>query len=436
MKKSKLSFIALSFATLMSVVACGGGRTVGTVEMVELSETDIGTVKVLNATAKARYSEANPLKIALVTDSGTLNDHSFNESAWNGVNAFAVANGGGTVSSANVVSTGSVQTQYYQPTGNFTTSTRLNAMLDAASWGADVIVLPGYLFQSTIARFQERYANNRDEMPALLALDCVAEDSDNNYAAFTFDDKVTSVIYREEQAGYLAGYAAVKEGYRNLGFVGGMAVPAVIRYGYGYVQGADAAAQDLELADDSIQMQYYYAGEFAATEAATNYATSWYNNGTEVIFACGGAVYNSVTTASQRAGNKPWIGVDVNQHADSEISPDGMENYCITSAMKNLADATQVLLATYGNNNEAWTEDLAGEVVTVGAQSLNVCLPTPESSGDAGCWRFKNFTVAEYEDLMEGLQSGEVKVNGNSDNAAIVAAAFGTHKVVVNYIEQ
>ncbi|MFA6620251.1 MAG: BMP family ABC transporter substrate-binding protein, partial [Bacilli bacterium] len=251
----------------------------------------------------------------MVTDSGTLNDHSFNESAWNGINAFAAKNGGVLNSTTNVCDTGIVQTKYYQPAEDaYTTPGRVAAIRSAVTWGAKVVILPGYLFQSAIKTclddvfYKDTY---------FLALDCTKSDSDNNYAPYDYTAKVTSVIYREEQAGFEAGYAAVKEGYRKLGFCGGMAVPAVVRYGSGYCQGADIAAQELKLADNSIGIQYYYAGQFKATDTATSYCTSWYQAGTEVIFGCGGAVYNSVIAGSQASNNKPWIGVDVNQHADS-----------------------------------------------------------------------------------------------------------------------
>ena len=340
MKKKSINFLTLALSVL-TLASCGG-TGVGELEFFENEEIDIGTVRTVEDGKLSSYSESSPLKIALVTDSGTLNDHSFNQSAWEGVNAFATTNGGGTVNSeTSMVETGKIQTHYYQPANdNYDTQGRLSAMRTAVQWGAKIIALPGYLFQPAIKLAIEDKAF--DDV-ALLALDCVAEDSDNGNAAFEFSDKVTSVIYREEQSGFLAGYAAVKEGYRKLGFCGGMAVPAVVRYGSGYVQGADYAAKELGLDDNSIDMQYFYAGQFAATPRATELCTTWYNSGTEVIFGCGGAVYQSVVAGSVAAGGKPWIGVDVNQHADTTIG--GAQEDCITSALKNLKETTEVLLA-------------------------------------------------------------------------------------------
>ena len=431
MKKKTLSLLALAMS-VMTIASCAGDD-VGELQFFENQEIDIGEVSTVESGKLASYSEQNPLRIALVTDSGTLNDHSFNESAWKGVNEFATKNGGGEINKdTNNVESGTIQTHYYQPAeNNYDTQGRLAAMRTAVSWGAQIIALPGYLFQPAIKLAIEDSAFDN---VALLALDCVKEDSDNQNAPFEFSDKVTSVIYREEQSGFLAGYAAVKEGFTKLGFCGGMAVPAVVRYGSGYVQGADYAAKEMGLEDNSIQMQYFYAGEFAATERATELCTTWYNAGTEVIFGCGGAVYQSVVQGSNAAGGKPWIGVDVNQHADTSLG--AAQDTCITSAMKNLQETTEVLLASYINNDMEWPETLAGNVVTVGAQSNNCVLPTPESTGDDGCWGFENFTIAEYESLLSKIKAGDIKINSNSDNENLVGNNFGATKVVVNYIAE
>ncbi len=444
MKKLNLMKLSLVALSTLAVVACGNKTSdsgddgaineSSGAQFTELTETDIGENTKVDAD-KLTATEENPLKIAMVTDSGTLNDHSFNESAWKGVNEFAVENGGGTIdASANCVITGKIQTKYYQPAeNNYDTQGRLAAMKSAAQWGAKVIVLPGYLFQPSIKLALIDDAETFKNVN-FLALDCVNQDSDNNYAEFDFTNQITSVIYREEQAGFLAGYAAVKEGYRKLGFCGGMAVPAVVRYGSGYCQGADAAAKELGLGNRSVEVQYYYAGKFGPTDNATSYCSSWYQRGTEVIFGCGGSVYQSVIAGSQANNNKPWIGVDVNQHADTSLGDS--QNSCITSAMKNLANSTKVLLAGWVNNGNAWNDTLASKVVTVGAQSDNCVLPTPETTGDNGCWGFKNFTVDEYKTVLGNLKDGTTHVNSSSDNDDLVAHNFScSSRVKVNYIK-
>ena len=442
MRKNKLGLLSLSlFAVSALLTSCGPNTHVSDwtkVEFTELPETVIGTNLEITAGKLDQYAEDNPLRIALVTDSGTLNDHSFNEASWKGVNEFAEKNGGGTIGSDNMVSTGKIQTHYYQPAENaYDTNGRLAAMRTAVTeFGADVIVLPGYLFQGAIKMAIENTNTFGDVH--LLALDCVQED--DRYQPYEYTDNVTSVIYREEQAGWLAGYAAVQDGYRNLGFVGGMPVPAVIRYGSGYVQGAAYAAQELGL-ETPVNVQYYYSGEFAATTEATQFATSWYQNKTaEIIFACGGAVYQSVVQASIANNNAPWIGVDVNQHADTSLGAETL-GALKTSAMKNLQQSVEVLLTSWVNNDGAWEENLAAKVNTVGVQSGMCKLPTPKEDGDPDCWGFENFTIEEYNAIYAKLKSGEIKVNSNSINdndegTGLAQNNFGVNPeyAVVNYI--
>ena len=409
MKKSALFVLGASILTLAS---CG---------------------EKTNSTESNGGETTKTVKVALVTDSGTLNDHNFNQTSWEAVNAWAVENGGGTIKDQ-IVSNGSILTKYYQPTavgGDFTTTERVAAIKAAADWGANFIVLPGYLFQPVVKQVQD---NAKYKDIHFLALDCVNQDSDNEYAEYTLKKNVSMTQYHEEQAGFMAGYGAVKEGLRNLGFIGGMAVPAVVRYGAGYVQGAAKAAEELKVTSP-VEINYYYAGKFEATPEATTNAKTWYNNGTEVIFACGGAVFNSVTEAAAGKADKKWIGVDVNQHADTSLGEAGTQ--LLTSAMKNLQFSVEVMLTSYVDNNKTWISDYASKVVTVGAASEMCKLPTPEADDDADCWGFKNWTVKEYNTLYASLKDGSVKVNSNSDNTALKDANFGVNPAYckVNYIE-
>lgn len=367
------------------------------------------------------------LKIALVTDSGTLNDHNFNQTSWEAVNDWAVANGGGTVKN-NIVSNGSIHTMYYQPTSSsaeFTTAERVAAVEAAVEWGAKFVVLPGYLFQPVVKQVQERYKD-----VCFLALDCVNQDSDNRYAEYKLEANVSMTQYQEEQAGFLAGYGAVKDGLTKLGFIGGMAVPAVQRYGYGYVQGAEKAATELGLADGSVKMDYYYAGAFASTTEATEFATSWYNNGTETIFACGGAVYNSVTTGLSQATNKDgksWIGVDTNQHADTSIQPAGTREKLLTSAMKGLGTSIKEALTSWKDNENKFDAKHSAKIQTLGINQDAVALPTEATTGDKGCWGFKKWTEADYAKLVADMKAGTVTVSNDTSKAPTTVKVSATY---------
>ncbi|MDY3904794.1 MAG: BMP family ABC transporter substrate-binding protein [Candidatus Enteromonas sp.] len=367
------------------------------------------------------------LKIALVTDSGTLNDHNFNQTSWEAVNDWAVANGGGTVKN-NIVSNGSIHTMYYQPTSSsaeFTTAERVAAVEAAVEWGAKFVVLPGYLFQPVVKQVQERYKD-----VCFLALDCVNQDSDNDYTEYKLEANVSMTQYQEEQAGFLAGYGAVKDGLTKLGFIGGMAVPAVQRYGYGYVQGAEKAATELGLADGSVKMDYYYAGAFASTTEATEFATSWYNNGTETIFACGGAVYNSVTTGLSQATNKDgksWIGVDTNQHADTSIQPAGTREKLLTSAMKGLGTSIKEALTSWKDNENKFDAKHSAKIQTLGINQDAVALPTEATTGDKGCWGFKKWTEADYAKLVADMKAGTVTVSNDTSKAPTTVKVSATY---------
>lgn len=428
-----------SLVALLALTGCNPSNSSSAVDWqsvadVQTEETNIGSNTTPSDFAKTGYTEANPLKMALVTDSGTLNDHSFNESSYKGLNEFAARVGGGTLNaSTNTVDTGAIVTKYYQPANDhFDTTGRLAAMKEAVKWGAKVLVLPGYLFQSAIKRaiddeaFKDVY---------LLALDCQKSDDDNGYAAYEYTNKVTSITYREEQAGFLAGYAAASDGYSTFGFIGGMAVPAVIRYGSGYVQGIAAAFKDLGKTE-AAKVNYYYAGAFAATAEATANAKTWYSTGTsDIIFACGGAVYQSVVEASIANNNAPWIGVDVNQHADTSLGTATL-SALKTSAMKNLKLSVEVALADFIDNNCAWGSKFASNVVNVGIQSDMCKLPTPSEDDDDGCWGFTNFQLSSYASVYTKVKDGTYKINGNSDNDELSAKNFGVDPsyCVVNYI--
>ena len=259
----------------LSLAACGG------------SSASTATSTTTEATSEAAASTSgSKTDVAFVTDVGNIDDQSFNQYTWQGVQDFCSAN--------------SLNANYYRPTED-SDAARLEQMDNAVNDGAKSIVVAGYLFGNAIAEAQEKYPDVQ-----FLALDVSASDlGDKAPTANT-----ALITYKEEQAGYLAGYAAVYDGYKELGFLGGMAVPAVIRYGYGFVQGADAAAKEIGATD--VNIKYWYSGGFAATDEVKNKMDGWYSEGTEVVFACGGPVCTSCDAAAKANGGK-MIGVDVDQ---------------------------------------------------------------------------------------------------------------------------
>jgi basic membrane protein A len=342
-------------------------------------------------------------EIALITDVGDIDDKSFNQGAWEGVVEFAEEN--------------NKTFEYYRPTA-IGTDPYLAAIELAVENGAKVIVTPGFLFETPIFLAQDEFPDTN-----FILLDGVP--NDGNFATgptFRTEDNVMSILYAEEQAGFLAGYAAVREGYRSLGFMGGMAVPAVIRFGIGFAQGANVAATELDLAANAVSLRYHYTGDFAATPKNRTTADTMFQQGVEVIFAAGGAVGQSVM-ASAQAANKKVIGVDINQAGDSPT--------VITSALKGLGASVQQALAEFFAD-----EFRGGETVIFNAANNGVGLPT-----DSASFRFTTFTIAQYNAIFAKLVNGTIIVNsslalGNPVSNGVALASFGNTlaKVSITFV--
>ncbi len=325
-----------------------------------------------------KNTQEETYEIALITDVGNIDDKSFNEGAWNGVKQYAE---------------GANKTYaYYRPSED-TTEARVETIGNAIRNGAKVIVCPGYLFEEAVYAVQTQYPN-----VMFLLLD--GEPHNADYSDKKTESNVNCILYKEEQSGYLAGYAAVMDGYRNLGFLGGMDVPAVVRFGHGYVQGAEAAAAELDLNPGDVTMKYWYSGVFWPTDDVASKMSSWYTTGTDVVFACGGGVYLSAIDAAKTA-NKKMIGVDVDQYAST-----GNDPVFISSAMKGLtASVVQALTSLYANGG-TWNTERAGKTLHLGAAEGGVGLPTEGAS-----WGFTTFTIAQYNALFAKLVDGTIVVN-------------------------
>ena len=360
MKKFLAFVMAASMA--LSLAACGG------------SSASTATSTTTEATSEAAASTSgSKTDVAFVTDVGNIDDQSFNQYTWQGVQDFCSAN--------------SLNANYYRPTED-SDAARLEQMDNAVNDGAKAIVVAGYLFGSSIAEAQTKYPDVQ-----FLALDVSAFDLGDSTAAAN----TALITYREEQAGYLAGYAAVYDVYKKLGFLGGMAVPAVIRYGYGFVQGAEAAAKETGATDVSIN--YWYSGDFKATDEVKTKMDSWYSAGTEVVFACGGPVCQSCDAAAQANGGK-MIGVDVDQS--------GQFDTVVTSAMKALANSVNLALTDSMNNGWKFTEAYAGKETVLGAAEDCVGLPMETS-------KFTKFTQEQYDTLYKGIVDGSLVIDASFD---------------------
>lgn len=343
----KLLALLLVLAMVFSFAACGGGEE-----------------------PEGEGETADTYEIAMITDIGSIDDKSFNQGTWEGVVAYAEENG--------------ITHKYYKPTEQSTDAYLASIQL-AVEGGAKVVVTPGYLFEEPIFIAQDMYPE-----VTFILIDGNPHNAD--YSEFRTNENAVGIVYSEEQSGYLAGYAAVKDGYTKLGFMGGMAVPAVVRFGYGFAQGAEAAAAEMGIGD--IELKYHYTGNFDATPETQTLATSWYADGIEVIFGCGGLVGNSVMSAAEAAG-AAVIGVDVDQSGESDT--------VITSAMKGLAASVQSALDAYYNG-----EFPGGEALVYGADKDGVQLPMETS-------KFNTFSQADYDEVFGKLAAGEIELQKDAD---------------------
>ena len=396
MKKTLALLLVLALS--LTLVACGSGNTTET----KAPEMKPAETKADAAPATEAQAAAPEYKVAMVTDYGDITDQSFNQTTWEAVVAFGKDN--------------NVETKYYKPTSNDTAG-RVASVELAIAEGYNVIVMPGYAFGGTIVDVAPNYPDVKfvalDVAKGDLLETAVAnkgESYDYNPDNWKLEDyvdlsNVYCAIYQEELSGYMAGYAAVKLGYTKLGFLGGMAVPAVIRFGYGYVQGVDAAAKELGI---TVDMKYAYGNQFYGDADITAVMDTWYADGTQIVFACGGGIYTSAAEAAKKAGGKV-IGVDVDQKAI--IDGDYGEGMTVTSATKGLRPTTINALTDIIVGGK-WS-DYAGKIVTLGLVSGDdpsanyVQLAETTQFGDG-------FTKDDYAALVKGMFDGTITVSNDT----------------------
>ena len=402
MKKFLAMILALVMA--LSLVACGDKKD------------DTKTDDNQGDTNETTY------KVAMITDYGDITDPSFNQTTYEACKAFAEDN--------------SIEFSYFKPAGD-NTADRVAMIEKAVDEGFNVIVMPGYAFGGAIVEAAPEFPDVK-----FIALDVAAGDlletavakagETYDYTPENWDlnkyvdmSNVYCAVYQEELCGYMAGYAAVKLGYKNLGFLGGMAVPAVQRYGYGFVQGVDAAAAELKLTD--VKVNYAYGNQFFGDADITAAMDTWYAGGTEIVFACGGGIYTSAVDAAKKVEGAKVIGVDVDQAAvianyaagegADAATVEGYKALTVTSAMKGLYPATfDTLTDVIVNGN--W-EKYSGKIDTLGLVSADdpaanyVQIPMESTQ-----WADGKFTQDDYKTLVKAMFDGTLTVSNDITKAA------------------
>lgn len=384
-------FLALMLALLMalSLVACGE-EPAAPVEDTQGGETVTEPVAVNSAddVADEMTSEDGTYEVAFVTDVGQLKDKSFNQGTFDGVKLYAAKN--------------NLTYKYYQPANGSaaTDDDRIDAMKAAVDNGAKVVVCAGFMQEGALTAV----ATEHPEV-SFIFIDGYPIGLDN----------VAGISFQEEQAGYLAGYAVVKEGYEALGFSGGGGGtnPACDRYGYGFVQGANAAAAEMGK-DVTVNYTWQYGASFSASPELQAMMSGWYENGTEIVFACGGSIFQSIVAAAAE-NDGAVVGVDVDQSFESDT--------VVTSAMKGLSSSVEWALAKFYAGEFA---DIGGKGTSLGAKDNAVGLPTET-------WSMTGFSVADYEALFAAIVSGEVAID-NTDMTEGSIADVDFSNVTVTYL--
>ena len=402
----KILAVLLVLAMTLALAACGGSSAPAATEAPAApaateapaaapAETEAAATEAPAAAASAddvpdeMTSADGKYQIAFVTDVGQLKDKSFNQGTFDGVKLYAASAG--------------KSYKYYQPAGGdqATDDDRYDAMKLAADNGAEVIVCAGFMQGNALAKAAAEFTDVK-----FVFIDGWAMGMNN----------VAGICFREEQCGYLAGYAAVMDGYTKLGFCGGGGGTnaACDRYGYGFVQGADAAAAELGVKVD-MNYSWLYGSSFQASNELQTMAAGWYTNGTEVIFACGGSMFQSIAAAAS-AEDCAVIGVDVDQSFESPT--------VITSAMKGIGEAAQQALKA-AESEDSWNAFIGdgNTSITLGAAEGAVGLPT-------ATWSLEGWTVADYEAKLADIVSGKVVV----DNADVPEPA-STANVTMNIVK-
>ena len=407
----KILALILALVMVFALVACG---TTAAPAPTEEPKTEEPTATEAPAAEETQApAEETETKVAMITDYGDITDQSFNQTTYEACKAFAEING--------------VEFQYFKPAGD-STADRVAMVEKAVDEGYNVLVMPGYAFCGTIVEAAPEYPDVKFiaidvSKGDLLEAGVAAAGETYDYNADNWDleqyvdmSNVYCAVYQEELCGYMAGYAAVKLGYTKLGFLGGMAVPAVVRYGYGFVQGVDAAAAELGLTD--VELNYVYGGQFSGDADITAVMDTWYNGGTEIVFACGGSIYSSAGEAAAKVNGKV-IGVDTDQ--SGIIDGKYGEGMTVTSAMKGLYPATYDTLTDVVVNGN-W-DKYVGQIATLGlisgtdpeANYVQIPMTTQFEDG--------KFTADDYKALVAAMFDGSLTV---SNDISKIASDFAT----------
>ena len=330
--------------------------------------------------------DVDEYELAYITDGGSIDDHGVNQAVWQGLERYATDN--------------QLTYTFYQPK-NAEHDTFVDTIDKAIVQGAKVIVCLGPALDSAVYQAQSIY-------PSIQFILFDGEPHSADYQTYSIEDNVYAAYFAEEELAFLAGYSVVKDGYTQLGYIGGLAIEANIDSGYGFIAGAKYAA--LEDNISGINIDYHYAGAVQNGEDVKTIASLWYNAGTEIIFTSGGKVQDNLVELADPNGFLV-IGCDTDQSYQSQV--------VVTSAIKKYSSVVYNSLSLYYNNNLS-----SGEIDELGTVEDGVALTMDTS-------KFEIFSEQAYEEIYIKMVLGEITVPNHDDADNAQKLANNKVKVVI-----
>ena len=359
-----------------SLVACGGADNANN------AGNNAGDNAAANNAAAEETKPFEGRKVGMVTDSGTITDKSFNQGTWEGILKANEELG--------------IAQKYLQPGGETTDDylTEIGNLVDSEH---EIIITPGFKFEEAIFIAQDEYPDTN-----FVLIDGAPHNAD--YSEFRTEKNVVSVFFAEHEAGFLAGVAAALESKTGkIGFIGGMEIPPVQKFGWGFTAGV--AYANANYGTDAHVVDYIYQGTFHEVDAGQQIAASMFDKGVDVIHAAAGGVgvgaINEAKTRKTAGENVYIVGVDVDQYADGVIE-DGT-SIILTSAMKKIDTAAYDYIKAHMEGNFP-----GGETISLTAKEGGVGLPAenPNLSAD---------TVSKTDAVLAGLIDGSVAAPASAE---------------------
>jgi len=380
--KRFISTIALGVVLGLGLVACGG---------VNNNETNGESPE----SGALESSTEDKVQVGLVTDTGGVNDRSFNEGTWNGISRFWKENPDLMGEPRHILPSNMTLADFV---------TAAESLIDA---GKELIFMSGFTFIDAIGELQELYPETK-----FVIIDADPELMDNSHA----------ILFAEQEAGFLAGIAAALEtASGSVGFIGGQEIPPVQSFGWGFLAGVAYANDAFDL---NVEVgAYQYQGSFDNAQAGATLAGGMYDMGIDMIFVAAGNVGNGVIaeakTRAEDGENVFVIGVDSDQYEEGILS-DG-RSIILTSAIKRVDQAAYDSIVALIND-----EFPGGEVLIKNARDNGVGLPEENPNLSAQ-------TQELADEALEKIKDGELVIPNSTDELESWFAEYGFDASGINY---